>query len=197
MILEGEVVTTFLTSLVLVFLAEMGDKTQFLAMAFAAKFRVSVVLWGIFTATIVNHFFAVEIGIWLTRVISLHYIQILASASFVLFGLWMMHGDTLGDEATKYQFSPFWTVTILFFIAEIGDKTQLATVSLAAKYHTFLPVWLGTTAGMVLSDAVGIVAGIVLGKKIPERIIRWGTAAIFILFGLYGLYKVFFPIWND
>jgi putative Ca2+/H+ antiporter (TMEM165/GDT1 family) len=179
----------FLTSLMFVFLAEMGDKTQLLAMAFATRFKASTVLWGIFVATGANHLLAVEVGTWLTNFIPLNYIQIAAAASFILFGLWTIRGDELKGEDKRFSFSPFWTVTIAFFIAEMGDKTQLATVALAAKYQTVLPVWAGTTAGMMIADAVGIGVGIMLGKKIPERFIKWGAAAIFIFFGIYGLHE--------
>jgi len=180
--------TAFLSSLFLVFLAEMGDKTQLIAMAFATKFRVATVLWGVFVATTANHFFAVEIGRWLTNIIPWHYIQIAASASFILFALWTIRGDKPGEEYKRFNFSPFWTVAITFFIGEMGDKTQLTTVALAAKYQTFLPVWFGTVTGMMIADAVGIGVGIMLGKKIPERVVKWVAVTIFILFGLYGLY---------
>ena len=80
-------------------------------------------------------------------------------------------------------------MAIAFFIAEMGDKTQLATIALAAKYQSVIPVWLGTTTGMVIADAIGIVIGIVIGKKIPERAVKWFAAIIFILFGLIGLYQ--------
>jgi putative Ca2+/H+ antiporter (TMEM165/GDT1 family) len=181
--------TAFLTALMFVILAEMGDKTQLLAMAFATRFKASTVLWGVFVATAANHLFAVEVGTWLTNFIPLSYIQIAAAASFLLFGLWTIRGDELGDEDKRFSFSPFWTVAIAFFIAEMGDKTQLATVALAAKFQTVLPVWLGTTAGMMIADAFGIGVGIVLGKKIPEKVVKWGAAAIFILFGFYGLHE--------
>ncbi len=172
-----------------VVLAEMGDKTQLLAMAFAIRFKATTVLWAVFVATAANHFFAVEVGIWLTNFIPISYIQIAASASFILFGLWTIRGDELEDEDKRFSFSPFWTVAIAFFVAEMGDKTQLATVALAAKYQTVLPVWIGTTTGMMIADGVGIGVGIVLGKKIPERVVKWGAAAIFIFFGVYGLHE--------
>ncbi|MDA8423147.1 MAG: TMEM165/GDT1 family protein [Nitrospiraceae bacterium] len=181
--------TAFLTSLMFVFLAEMGDKTQLLAMAFATRFKTSTVLWGIFISTAANHLFAVEVGSWLTNYIPINYIQIAAAASFILFGLWTIRGDELKDEDKRFSFNPFWTVAVAFFVAEMGDKTQLATVALAAKYQSVLPVWAGTTTGMMIADAFGIGVGIMLGKKIPESFIRWGAAAIFILFGIYGLHE--------
>jgi Ca2+/H+ antiporter, TMEM165/GDT1 family len=181
-------VIAFLSSLAVVFLAEMGDKTQLLAMAFAARLRWQTVLAGVFAATVVNHLFAVLVGNYLTDIIPLFYIKIAAAASFILFGLWTVRGDELGGEDKKFNFSPFWTVTVAFFLAEMGDKTQLATVVLAARFHTVVPVWIGTTTGMLVADAVGIIAGIVLHKKIPEKQIKWFAAVVFIAFGLWGLY---------
>ncbi|MGE5173038.1 MAG: TMEM165/GDT1 family protein [Betaproteobacteria bacterium] len=180
--------TAFLTSLAIVTLAEMGDKTQLLAMAFASRFRWQTVMLGVFAATAANHLFAVSVGNYLTNIIPIAYIRIAAAASFILFGLWTLRGDTLDDENKRFNFSPFWTVTVAFFLAEMGDKTQLATVALAAEFNTVVPVWVGTTSGMLIADAVGIIAGIVLHKKIPEKQIRWFAALVFIGFGLWGLY---------
>lgn len=181
--------TAFLTSLAFVVLAEMGDKTQLLAMAFATRYRWQTVMWGVFVATIFNHLFAVLVGSYLTSIIPLSYIRLAAAASFILFGLWTIWGDELDGEDEKTGRSPFWTVAIAFFMAEMGDKTQLATVALAAQYATILPVWLGTTTGMLIADGIGIIFGIVLGKKIPERVVKWAAALIFIAFGLAGVYE--------
>jgi Ca2+/H+ antiporter, TMEM165/GDT1 family len=178
----------YLTSLTFVVLAEMGDKTQLLAMAFASRYRWQTVMWAVFVATLVNHLFAVLLGSYLTRIVPLQYIQIIAAASFILFGLWTLRGDKLDNEDKKYSYNPFWTVAIAFFFAEMGDKTQLATVALATKYNSIIHVWLGTTTGMVIADAIGIICGIVLCKNIPDRLIKWFAALIFILFGLIGLY---------
>jgi putative Ca2+/H+ antiporter (TMEM165/GDT1 family) len=181
--------TAFLTSLTIVVLAEMGDKTQLLAMAFATRFRWQTVMWGVLVATAANHLFAVGVGNYLTNIIPLAYIKIAAAASFILFGLWTLRGDELHDEDKRFNFSPFWTVTVAFFIAEMGDKTQLATVALAAEFNTVIPVWLGTTGGMLVADAAGIILGIVLHKKIPEKQIKWFAAMVFIAFGVWGLYE--------
>jgi putative Ca2+/H+ antiporter (TMEM165/GDT1 family) len=181
--------TAFIASLIFVVLAEMGDKTQLLAMAFASRFRWQTVMWGVFAATAANHLMAASTGSYLTMIVPIESIKIAAAVSFILFGLWTIRGDTLSGEDQRYQFSPFWTVTVAFFMAEMGDKTQLATISLAVKYQAILTVWMGTTLGMMISDAFGIVVGIVMGKKIPERIIKWGAALIFIGFGAVGLYE--------
>jgi putative Ca2+/H+ antiporter (TMEM165/GDT1 family) len=181
--------TAFLLSMSFVVLAEMGDKTQLLAMAFATRYKATTVLWAVFWATLLNHLLAVMVGNYLTHFIPIQYIQIAAAVSFILFGLWTIRGDELNNEDKRFSFSPFWTVAIAFFIAEMGDKTQLATVALAAKYQSIIPVWLGTTTGMIIADAIGIGIGIVIGKKIPERAVKWFAAIIFILFGLIGLYQ--------
>lgn len=180
----------YLASVIFIVLAEMGDKTQLLAMAFASRYRWQTVLWAIFAATLVNHFLAVVAGSYLTRFIPMQYVQIGASASFILFGLWTIRGDSLEGEDRRFNFSPFWTVAVAFFFAEMGDKTQLATVALATKYNNdIIVVWLGTTTAMMIADAIGIIIGIVLGKKIPERFVKWFAAITFMLFGVIGLYE--------
>lgn len=179
----------YLASTIFVVLAEMGDKTQLLGMAFATRFKAYTVLAGVLIATLANHFFAVALGDYLTSFIPLNYIQFIAALSFIFFGLWTLRGDKLEGEDKKDYFSPFWTVTIAFFIAEMGDKTQLASIALAAKYHSLLFVWLGTTTGMIISNVVGIVIGVVLGKKIPEKPVKIISASIFILFGYIGIFE--------
>jgi Ca2+/H+ antiporter, TMEM165/GDT1 family len=179
----------FLASLGLVVLAEMGDKTQLLAMAFATRYHWRTVLWGVFAATLVNHLLAVIVGNYLDHILPMEYVKMAAAAAFILFGLWTLRGDTLNNEDKRFNYSPFWTVAIAFFFAEMGDKTQLATVALAAEYNTIIPVWMGTTAGMIVADSIGIGFGIVMGKKIPEKQIKWAAAAIFIAFGIFGLYE--------
>jgi putative Ca2+/H+ antiporter (TMEM165/GDT1 family) len=180
--------TIFFASLVFVVLSEMGDKTQLLAMAFASRYRWQTVLWAVFWATLCNHFLAVLAGDYLTAFLPVHYVKIAAAVSFILFGLWTLRGDTLNNEDQRSGSSPFWAVAVGMFIAEMGDKTQLATFVLAARYENIIPVWMGTTSGMVIADAIGILVAVVLGKKIPERFVKWFAATIFIVFGLLGLY---------
>jgi len=181
--------TAFMASLIFVVLAEMGDKTQLLAMALACKFRWQTVMWGVFVATAANHLLAAAVGSYLAILVPMAFIQIAAAASFIIFGLWTIRGDILEEEDKKYSFSPFWTVTIAFFMAEMGDKTQLATIALAVEYNTIIPVWMGTTLGMIISNGFGIIVGNVMGRHIPERAIKWVSALIFIAFGGYGLYE--------
>jgi putative Ca2+/H+ antiporter (TMEM165/GDT1 family) len=181
-------IEALITTFAVVVLGEMGDKTQLLGMAFATRFKAGTVLAAVFGATIFNHFFAVIVGDYLTRLIPMSTIQLLAAISFVFFGLWTFRGDTLEGEDKKDYFSPFWTVFIAFFIAEMGDKTQLATITLAAKYNNIFTVLAASTAGMMVSNIIGIVIGVVMGKKIPERTVKTVSGGIFILFGYIGIY---------
>ncbi|ADY57575.1 protein of unknown function UPF0016 [Syntrophobotulus glycolicus DSM 8271] len=174
-------------------LAEMGDKTQLLAMAFATKYKASKVLIGVFIATILNHAGAVALGTFITRYEAINiWVQAIASLSFILFGLWTIRGDKLeGEDKRETRFGAVATVAIAFFIAELGDKTQLATIALATKFPANpFGVLIGTTTGMLIADAIGIVVGVVMSKKIPERTIKLVSAAAFIFFGLIGSYQV-------
>lgn len=181
----------FLASLLFVVLAEMGDKTQLLAMAFATKYKASQVLDGVFIATIVNHSLAICAGRLLATIIPLEIISFVAALSFIIFGLWTIRGDKLaGEDKKETKFGPVITVAIAFFLAEMGDKTQLATISLAIKYDDAKYVLLGTTLGMGIADAIGIIIGIVLHKHLPEKAIKWFAAIIFMLFGLIGVYNI-------
>ncbi len=179
--------SAFLASLLFVTVAEMGDKTQLLAMAFATRFPARTVLSAVFVATLLNHALAVAAGRLLTTVIPVEVISFVAALSFILFGLWTVRGDTLeGEDERRSTFGPFLTVAVAFFLAELGDKTQLATISLAVKYSNPLAVLFGTTAGMVTADGCGILVAIGLGKRLPEGVIRAVSAGIFIAFGLAG-----------
>lgn len=183
----------FIASFIFVLLAEMGDKTQLLAMAFAGRYSAHKVLIAVFLATLLNHSLAVAVGKALTVVIPLRVISFAAAISFIIFGLWTLRGDKLGNEDKKEsRFGPIVTVAIAFFLAEMGDKTQLATISLAVEYRNIFSVLMGTTLAMVIADAFGIIAGVVMRKHIPENIIKWVSASVFILFGLMGISRVLF-----
>ena len=189
----NQALLAYLFSAGAVTLAEMGDKTQLLAMAFATKYRASKVLLGVFIATIFNHALAVAAGNFITRFNAAEvWIQGIASLSFIFFGLWTIRGDKLeGEENRKTRFGAVMTVTIAFFIAELGDKTQLATIAIAAKYPEVpVSILLGTTTGMLIADAIGIIIGVVMCKRIPERTIKLVSAGAFILFGFIGSFQV-------
>jgi Ca2+/H+ antiporter, TMEM165/GDT1 family len=178
----------FWAALFFIFAAEMGDKTQLVALSFATRFKPWKVITGVFLATLVIHLLSVFIGRETSSFIPLYYVKILVGLSFIGFGVWTLRGDSY-DEAQKKpgRFGQLATVAIAFFLAELGDKTQLATISLAAQYNSFIGVWLGSTLGMVAADGLAIIVGIVAGRKLPERLIRIISAAIFIGFGVYTL----------
>jgi putative Ca2+/H+ antiporter (TMEM165/GDT1 family) len=187
-----------IASFLFVLLAEMGDKTQLLAMAFATRFVWYKVLIAVFVATLLNHSLAVAVGHFLTTLVPMDIISFIAAGSFIIFGLWTIRGDTLeGEEKKKSRFGPIATVGIAFFLTEMGDKTQLATVSLAVEYRNVLGVLMGTTLAMVTGDAIGILVGIVMRKHIPEKAIKWISASLFVLFGLSGVYKVLSILLNQ
>lgn len=184
-------IASFMASFAFVVLAEMGDKTQLLAMSFATRFNAYKVLFAVFIATIANHALAVLAGEFLVAVVPIDIITFIASISFIGFGLWTIKGDSLkGEDKKPSRFGAVTTVAIAFFIAEFGDKTQLATISLAVEYQSAAIVLMGTTLGMIVADGVGIIIGVVLGKRIPQKTIKWFSAGIFILFGLIGAYKI-------
>ncbi len=180
----------FTASLLFVVLAEMGDKTQLLAMSFATRFSASKVLIAVFLATIANHALAVVFGQVIATVIPLGIVSLAASLSFIGFGLWTIRGDQLkGEDKKVSRYGAIATVAIAFFIAEFGDKTQLATISLSADYQNPVSVLMGTTLGMLIADGIGIGIGVVLCRRIPQRKIKWFSAIIFVLFGLIGTYE--------
>jgi putative Ca2+/H+ antiporter (TMEM165/GDT1 family) len=182
----------FLTCAGFVTLNEMGDKTQFLAMALATRIRFFKVMLGVLIATIINHGLAVAVGSLLASVPGWQgLIKLIASFMFIIFGLWALKSDKFNDKADKKsKYGDVATVAVSFFFAEMGDKTQLSTIALAASYPKFpLIVLAGTTTGMLIADGIGIVAGVFLHKKLPEPILKLFAAVAFILFGIGGLWE--------
>ncbi|MDD4908474.1 MAG: TMEM165/GDT1 family protein [Candidatus Omnitrophica bacterium] len=180
----------FIASFILVFLAEMADKTQLLAAAFASRYSASKVLLGVFIATLICNTLSVAIGRFLTNIIPVNIISLIAALSFIVFGLWALRGDKdEGRGKKEFRLGPVAAVAAAFFLAEMGDKTQLATISLTVEYRSILGVLAGSTLGMVSADALGIAAGTVLKKYIPEKTLRYVSAGIFILFGIGFLYR--------
>jgi Ca2+/H+ antiporter, TMEM165/GDT1 family len=179
-------VIPFWHSFFLIFVAEMGDKTQLVALAFATRFGPLLVLGGILLATLVVHLASVAIGEVLGLALPEFWLALAAGLAFIFFGLWTLRGDRLEEGETNRlrRFGPFLTVTVTFFLAELGDKSMLATVTLAAQYQSFVPVWLGSTLGMVAADGLAIGVGTVLGRRLPATAIKYGAAAIFIITGL-------------
>lgn len=177
----------FWFSMFMVFIAELGDKTQLVALCMAVRYNARTVLAGVFCATFVIHLFSVAIGGTMGRLLPGVWITFIAGLAFVVFGMWTLKGDALNEDDCKERHrSPFWAVAITFFLAELGDKTMLSTVALASKY-SWVPVWLGSSIGMVLSDGLAIWVGQVMGKKLPERAVKIGAAIIFFGFGAYSV----------
>jgi Ca2+/H+ antiporter, TMEM165/GDT1 family len=178
----------FWLSLALVFLAELGDKTQLVALMLATRFKAGVVLAGVFVATLLVHALSVVLGDLAGKLLPHGWIVVFAGLAFIAFAAWTWRGDRLEDEDQKVRrlTSPFLIVAMTFFLAELGDKTMLATVTLASQYSP-VQVWLGSTLGMVLSDALAIWIGQILGHRLPERAVKIGAAAIFLAFGLFSI----------
>lgn len=187
--------TAFWVSLIYVFIAEMGDKTQLVALAFATKYKAWVVLLGVFIATLLVHLFSVFLGEAVALALPIFWIKIVSGVAFIIFGLWTLRGDKLDDEETNkiQRFGPLMTVAITFFLAELGDKTMLVTITVASEQRDFWGVWLGSTIGMVLADGLAIIVGRVMGARLPEKLIKYGATAVFLLSGIYTLYEAFRP----
>jgi putative Ca2+/H+ antiporter (TMEM165/GDT1 family) len=180
-------VDAFLLSLGVVFLAELGDKSQLMALAFAARYRALTVLIAVSVATLLVHAGSVLLGSMFALVLPTAAIQVVAGLAFFGFAAWTLRGDTLGeaDESRAARTGRWALITIgtAFFLAELGDKTMLATVTLATTEEP-IGTWLGSTAGMVAADAIAIALGAYLGARLPERAIRIFAALAFVVFGV-------------
>jgi putative Ca2+/H+ antiporter (TMEM165/GDT1 family) len=181
-------VEAFLISTAVIFVAELGDKSQLMAMTFAARYRTRDVLIGITVATALVHLASVGIGAWVGDAFSdsQDTINIVAGIAFLGFAAWTLRGDELtedeAEKARKSQGAAILAVGLAFFLAELGDKTMLATITLAT-HEGWFGTWIGSTVGMVAADALAIVVGAVLGRRLPEKAIQYGATAAFVLFG--------------
>jgi putative Ca2+/H+ antiporter (TMEM165/GDT1 family) len=176
----------FLVSAGVVVVAELGDKTQLLALVLAARFRKpGVILLGILCATVVNHLIAGAVGDWIAATVRPDLLRLIVAGAFIVMALWTLKPDRLeeGEAAPPPRFGVFGTTVIAFFLAEMGDKSQIATATLAARYHTLVPVVAGSTLGMLVADGVAVLIGEVAAKKLPLRLIRATAAVIFLLLG--------------
>ncbi|WP_027345828.1 TMEM165/GDT1 family protein [Hamadaea tsunoensis] len=184
--------TAFLAALAVsfgvIFVAELGDKSQLMALTFATRYKAWTVLAGITIATAVVHLVSVGVGVGLGAALPTGWISLVAGIAFLAFGAWTLRGDRLTDEekdkVNRSTRSAMWAVGGAFFLAELGDKTMLATITLATQYGWF-GTWLGSTVGMVAADALAIVVGRILGKRLPEKAIKYGAAALFGIFGVW------------
>jgi len=173
----------------IVALAEIGDKTQLLAFMLAARFRRPwPIIAGILVATIANHAFAGAVGTWVTTVLGPDVLRWVLGLSFIAMAVWMMIPDKLDeDEITVPKFGVFATTVVAFFLAEMGDKTQIATVALAAQYGAFVAVVTGTTLGMMIANVPAVLAGNGIAKRLPIRLIHGVAASIFAVLGVAAL----------
>lgn len=176
----------FLVSTGIVALAEIGDKTQLLAFLLAAKFRRPVpIVLGILVATIVNHAFAAAVGAWVASAIGPNVMRWVLGLSFLAMAAWIMVPDKLDeDDAKLARYGVFLTTVIAFFLAEMGDKTQIATVALAARYESTVAVVAGTTFGMMLANVPAVLFGERIARKVPLKLVHGIAAAMFALLGV-------------
>jgi putative Ca2+/H+ antiporter (TMEM165/GDT1 family) len=187
--MDGFLVATAV-SFAVIFVAELGDKSQLMAMTFATRYKTLPVLIGITIATAIVHLVSVGVGYGLGLSLPTGWISLVAGIAFLGFGAWTLRGDKLtDDEKTKAERSTGSAILAVggaFFLAELGDKTMLATITLATQYGWF-GTWLGSTVGMVAADALAIVVGRLLGRHLPEKAIKYGAATLFAIFGIWLL----------
>jgi Ca2+/H+ antiporter, TMEM165/GDT1 family len=185
--LESLFVPTFIVAL-----AEIGDKTQLLALLLAARFRKPwPIICGIVVATLANHFAAGAIGNWVASFFSPATLSWILAASFIAVALWTLVPDKLDDDegSSLKRYGPFLTTLIAFFLAEMGDKTQVATVMLAAQYPHFILVVIGTTLGMLIANVPVVLAGNFAAERLPLTLIRRIAACAFALLAAYAIYQ--------
>jgi putative Ca2+/H+ antiporter (TMEM165/GDT1 family) len=180
----------FLLSFALIFLAELGDKSQLVALWFATRYHWAIVILGVTLATLVVHLGSTAVGATTADVLPEAVVLTVVGLSFLAFALWGLRGDRLEERAARQATTPvgaLGVVTVAFFLSELGDKTQLATMSIAGERDGFAGVWLGSTAGMVAADTLAIAVGVVAGKRMPERAVAVVAAVLFALFGAVAI----------
>jgi len=176
------------SSFVVVALAEMGDKTQLIAFSLAARYRRPwTVMLGILLATLVNHTLAATAGVWLARLVPPTALAIALGVTFIAFGFWALMPDTAEEPGQRPGWGPLASTCVIFFFAEMGDKTQLATVALGARYASTMLVTAGTTLGMLAADGLAVLAAAKLERFVPIGWMRRVAAGLFFLFGLTAL----------
>ena len=182
---------SLLVSTGVVALAEIGDKTQLLAFILAARFKKPVpIILGILVATLINHGLAGALGAWITSAVTPEILRWVLGLSFIGMAIWTMSPDKIEEEETKVaqKFGVFGATLITFFLAEMGDKTQIATVAMAAHYAAPLLVVIGTTLGMLIADVPAVLIGDQLANKIPMKLVHSIAAAIFAILGIATLF---------
>jgi putative Ca2+/H+ antiporter (TMEM165/GDT1 family) len=184
---------SILVSTGIVTLAEMGDKTQLLAFLLAAKYKKPVpIILGILFATILNHGLAGVLGLWITQILSPEILRWVLGLSFIAMALWTLVPDKIDDEEASFGLKSgvFLTTLVTFFLAEMGDKTQVATIAMAAHYPSPILVVIGTTLGMMIADVPAVFLGNSFAKKLPLKLIHSIAAGIFFVMGVLVLLKI-------
>lgn len=179
----------FLTSTAIVALAEIGDKTQLLAIVLATRFRRPMpIVFGILVATLANHFLAALVGEQAAAILDGRWFRYLIAASFILMAGWTLIPDTFEEDTVKpARFGAFLTTVVAFFLVEMGDKTQVATIALGAQYHSVLIVAAGTTIGMMIANGPAVFLGEELVRRVSLRLTRILAALLFLALGLWQL----------
>ena len=179
----------FLVSTAIVALAEIGDKTQLLAFILSAKFRRPwPIVLGILVATLANHAFAAAVGTWLTTLMGPHMLRWVLGLSFIAMAVWTLIPDKLDEDDAKLpRFGVFGATLVAFFLAEMGDKTQVATVALAAQYQAMIAVVAGTTLGMMIANVPAVLLGDRIAARMPVKLVHGIAAAIFLGLGIATL----------
>jgi putative Ca2+/H+ antiporter (TMEM165/GDT1 family) len=179
---------TFLASTLLVAVAEIGDKTQLLSFILAARLRrPAPIIWGILAATLANHALAASAGVWLASLLAPATIRWVTAAAFCAFGVWALVPDKYESAGPREGASAFITTLVAFFIAEMGDKTQLATVALGARYEALWAVVAGTTLGMMIANVPAVLVGRELASRIRLDVVRKVAAGLFFATALLAL----------
>jgi Ca2+/H+ antiporter, TMEM165/GDT1 family len=176
-------------SMTVVALAEMGDKTQLLSFVLAAKLKRKVpIALGILFATLANHTLAGYVGTWLGSLVSPEALRWIIAVSFFVFALWALKPDRLDENQELRGTGVFLTTLVAFFMVEMGDKTQLATIALAARYESLFAVVLGTTLGMMIANVPAVWLGETLAHRVNMKVMRWVAAALFVVLGVLALF---------
>ena len=182
----------FFSTFLVILLAEIGDKTQLLVMAFAMRYLWREVFAGMVLGILVVHSLAVAVGSLAGSLLDARVMAAIASVLFLAFGVWTLRGgDEEDEEAHDSRFGPVLTVALAFLVGEMGDKTQFAAMTMAATQGAWIPVLVGAVAGMVLADSLGIIAGRLLHRRLPAEKLRLVSAGCFFLFGIMGLVHTF------
>ena len=178
----------FLISTGLVAFAEIGDKTQLLAFLLAAKFRKPLpIILGILVATVINHGIAGALGAWIASMVDQSTLRWILGLTFIAMAVWVMIPDKLDADAKPLRFGVFGTTLVAFFLAEIGDKTQIATIALSAQYEAWLTVVIGTTLGMMVANVPAVLLGHRLADAMPVKLVHGIAALIFLVLGVATL----------